>query len=269
MTEKRTYQEYLDYLRDIVKLKLWFARHWLSLHPEEEFSTVIRQRIDIIRKTGLYNVSDGDFPDFENPTWLELEKKAFEVYEATKKDSDSNTFENEAYKVFQGEIEKKAPKAFAEYSPAKNFKSGSLTYHEPDKNSPGVIAVHIANALMPESIFDDPLYLPNCMLMLLEKSEAEFGVSILHCGTWLNSHPRWLELFPQEWLDDMSLPDENIQWHLGFWGQFITARGTFHRKNAMKFRESGKMPFAFRESDCSFESLRTHLTKYILDKKEA
>jgi len=83
----------------------------------------------------------------------------------------------------------------------------------------------------------------------------------IHCGSWLNSHPRWLELFPQEYHNSLSLPDENIQWHFGFWGQFVDARGGFHERNAEKFRKTGKMPFAYRTADCSFISMREHLKK--------
>lgn len=263
MPSPKTFEEHLEYLRETVKLKFWFLREWLEEHPEENFSGVIRKRIDILRKTDLYTPEIPEASEyFKTPQWLCLEKKAEEVYEKAK-GLPGPDYENALLSVFSENIDAGAENSFKNFAPGKNCKCGSLTYHSPSEDSPSVIAAHIANALCPASIFDDRLYLPHCLNELMDKSEAEFGVSILHCGSWLNSHPRWTELFPQEWQDNMSGPDKNIQWHFGFWGQFITARGTFHWKNAEKFRKSGKMPFAFRTSDCSFKNLREHLKGYV------
>ncbi len=258
--KSKNYTEHIEYLLESTKLMLFFLWRWLKAHPDESFQQAIRNRIDIFRKT---DINSGnlcpDNPEFDNPVWLKMEHQANEIYYNSR---NAAQFEQYAFTVFKGNILARSERDY-KYSCQKpeGYKCGSLTYHQPNKDDPHVIAVHIANAVAPKSIFDDPDYLPHCLYKFMNMAEKEFGCSRLHCGSWLNSHPRWLELFPQEWQDNLSEPDENIQWHYGFWGQFITARGTFHWKNAERLRRTGKMPFPFRTSNCSFKNLKIHLSK--------
>ena len=48
---KKTTSEHLDYLAQIIRLKLWFVGHWLAHHPHEDLVFVLRRRVDIYRKT--------------------------------------------------------------------------------------------------------------------------------------------------------------------------------------------------------------------------
>jgi len=144
------------------------------------------------------------------------------------------------------------------------YQCGSLRYNlSPDTDNPQRIGFHIANACCPCSIFDDPLYLPGCFLALMGQCEAKFGVTEIGTGTWLNSHPKWLALFPPEWSDNMSPPRTDIQWHYGFWGQFVSARKTFNHKLGKKFRETGELPYSLRSSWCRIETMRKHLLTLI------
>ncbi len=246
---------------DTVGLKLWFVWHWLRRHPGEEVPFVLRQRVDIFRKTACYDPAtmSGDQPLFDQPRWLELEAAAARLYAEHRADASADAFERRAVELFRPALEE-GRKAQAARPPPdfSAYQAGSLRYN-PIPGTPGTVALHIGNALRPRSIFDDPDYLPRCLLALLDHAEAALGARAVHCGTWLNSHPRWLALFPDEWRRAMSPPDESIQWHLGFWGQFINARGLFHEKNGRLFRETGVLPFAHRMSDCSFAALRRHL----------
>lgn len=260
MAVPKTFEEHVEYLRDTLALKMWFLRRWLRDHPDETVFSVLKNRVDILRKTDIVEpgreVADADF---ESSRWMELAERCAAAWRRTRDDADSRAFEEAGVAVFMPAVLPRAERDFAAHVPGKGMKCGSLTYRGIDPKFPDVIAVHIANALQPASIFDDPLYLPRCLLELMEKSHAEFGVTKLHCGSWLNSHPRWLALFPREWTDSRGPEDRNVQWHLGFWGQFITARGTFHARNAASFRATGLMPFAFRTADCGFAALRAHL----------
>jgi len=85
------------------------------------------------------------------------------------------------------------------------------------------------------------------------------GASELETHTWLNSHPRWLALFPREWQANLTAPDADVRWHYGFWGQFVTARGAFHARRAQQLRETGRFPYPPRASWCTFATLRAHL----------
>jgi hypothetical protein len=261
MNTIKTESEYRDYIHRITRLKLCFIWDWLRKHPDESFNSVLRNRVDIFRKTEFYDPSQmkQDSPDFNVPGWRKIEETLEKVFNKHMSDSSSELFEDEAMHALVPRLDSYVRKSYEKSLVPPVMKCGSLNYHSPGADSPDVIAVHIANALQPASIFDDPLYLPQCLRELMDRSSAEFSVSKLHCGSWLNSHPRWLALFPQEWTDSLGPQDHSVQWHLGFWGQFITAKGTFHERNALKFRSAGQMPFAYRTVDCSFESLRTHL----------
>jgi len=270
MSTLKTESEHRDYIHSITQLKLWFVWDWLRKHPEENFRSVLRNRVDIFRKTGYYDPirMNSDSPDFEVPGWRETEDLLERVWKIHRRDKSSDAFEDEASCAFREQLDKYAISSYEKSLLPPMMKCGSLTYHSPGAESPDIIAVHIANTLQPASIFDDPSYLPRCLRELMDKSSVEFGVSKLHCGSWLNSHPRWLALFPQEWTDSLSPQDLSVQWHLGFWGQFITARGTFHERNAAKFRNLGQMPFAYRTADCTFDALRVHLDALSLIKEE-
>ena len=98
-----------------------------------------------------------------------------------------------------------------------------------------------------------------CSSDLMDVAEERFKASRISTGTWLNSVPKWLALFPQEWQDNLSEPDTDIRWHYGFWGQFINSRGCFNAKAAAKLRETGKIPYLRRSSSCSIRAMREHL----------
>ena len=128
---------------------------------------------------------------------------------------------------------------------------------------PERVHVHITNARQPRSIFDDRAYLPGCLSCLMDRAEAEHGAGSLGTGSLLNSYPRWLALLPAEYLDHMEPEGEDVWCGLGTWGQFITARGTFHAGRAARLRESGRMPYPWRYAWCSFAALRRHLQGYL------
>ena len=118
---------------------------------------------------------------------------------------------------------------------------------------------HIVNTVAPYSFFDDPEYLGRCFRALLDVAEKLCGAKALTTRTWLNSYPRWLAYFPGEWERNLSEPNRDIQWHAGFWGQFITARGTFSYRRAEVLRRTGEFPYLPRGSFVSIEAMRRKL----------
>ncbi len=140
--------------------------------------------------------------------------------------------------------------------------AGSLKYDTPNpKRAPTVCVFHIANAVAPDSIFTDPMYLPRCFLELMDRSGREYGYDTLATHTWLNDEPRWLRLFPEEWQRNLDDPpaDAVPAWHFGYWGQLVTARGTFNAKAGAFVREHGRLRYRMRGSRCSFRAMREHL----------
>ena len=258
----KTLAEHTEYLREIVRLKLWFLFRWLREHPGEEFTPALRQRVDIYRKTDANPVGLCPKEDFEQPAWRQLETGLGAVYAKHRGSGSAEAFEAEAFAVVEAAVQRRAPldlQKERERDQLKAYQCGSLRYDKPSPDQPRTVFFHIANAVAPRSIFDEPAYLPGCLLDLMNRAEAEFGADALQTDTWLNSLPRWLEFFPASWQANLGPANHDVQWHYGFWGQFINARGTLNRKLADRLRQTGELPFWPRRSRCSFAELRSHL----------
>lgn len=260
MCETKTFEEHLHYLRQIVGLKLWFVGNWLKNHPHEDFTLVLRWRVDIFRKTVFWQGTG--FPtqaDFEAPAWLALERQAQAIYTATRRDPDPSGFERPAFDLLWEAVEANAFRDYQASLADKGFQCDSLGYSPPAPEQPSLVHFHVTNALQPRSFLNDREYLTRCFSCLMDQAEAEYGADSLGTGSWLNSYPRWLELFPQEYMDHMGPEEQDVGCGLGHWGQFITARGTFNQKHADILRRTGRLPYHRRYAWCSFNALREHL----------
>ena len=254
MTPK-TLEEHRTYLYDIVKLKLFFVHSWLSSHPDESFSSVIRNRVDIYRKTeanpGPHTPSE---LFFDAPAWLDMEREAETLYKKYR--SDEETFERLAFEVFRESTDRRCERDYLDTSVLARYQCGSLRHELAPDVPGGTLVFHIANAIRPRSIFEDRSYLYGCFDGLLEVASS-MGAKYIGTGTWLNSHKLWLSYFPQEWIDNMTDEDRNPCWAYNFWGQFINARGTFNTKYGKYMRETKLFPYYPRYSFCSLDAMRS------------
>ena len=253
----KTLAEHREYLHEITKLMLFYLHLYLDTHPEENFRTVMRERIDIYRKTdanpGPKNPSE---LYFDEPPWKTMEDKAYELY--LKYRTDRAAFEREAFEVFRASLDARCERDYADRSTLGFYQCGSLR-HERAVQKNGTMFFHIANAVEPRSIFDDPEYLRGCFNDLMTISEKIYGATRIASHTWLNSLPKWLSYFPQEWKDNLEPPATDVHWSYDFWGQFISARGTFNWKYGEILRSTGQFPFLPRTGSCSIESMRRFL----------
>lgn len=256
-----TLDEHREYLYEIVKLKLNFLFKYMKRHPDEKFENVLRNRVDIYRKCsanrGLLNPTEF-FWDVE--PWIIMEKASAALYSNCKTPDE---FERQAFEVFRRSIDERVEKDFHDKSGLDGYQCGSLRYNLSMNQENCSVGFHIANAIRPYSIFADKKYLPNCLLNLCDQVEEKFGAEYLSTETWLNSFPKWVALFPEEWRQNMGEENRNVQWHYGFWGQFISSRGTFNYKYGKILRESSEMPFYPRYSFCRIAALREHLHKIL------
>jgi hypothetical protein len=171
---------------------------------------------------------------------------------------------NEIKELAAKRAELNYPNAVGVKAPA-SWNCGSLKYDPPSEHpnlDPDQVTFHIANAVGPKSIFDDPDYLPHCFLLLMKEAEFRFGSHTLFTSTWLNEREAFLNCFPQEWRDNMApRPAERPvpPWSFGTWGQLVTRRGTINPKAEQFVRENGYLKYICRPSHCSFESMRKHL----------
>ncbi|NRA38461.1 MAG: hypothetical protein HRU15_10000 [Planctomycetes bacterium] len=263
MNTVKTYEEHLDYLLQMLRLKSWFLWDWLKKHPEEPFADCIRNRVDIYRKT---NINSDDYNprkiNFDDPQWLQLEHKAAALYDDCKHRNSADEFEDSCFALFKDTVVQRSQRDYDCPAYVQQFKCGSLNFDPPSAEAADRVFMHIANALQPRSFFDDPLHLPTCLMDLMQQAEEQHQVQIVYTNTWVNQHAKWQALFPQSWQDHMKPADENILWHYGFWGQFISARGCFNTALGKKFCATGNMPFLPQESWIDFTELRTHLNKH-------
>jgi hypothetical protein len=255
-----TFDEHQNLISELTKLQLHFLWNWLKKYPGEEFSKALRDRIDLCRKTDSspkgFDIAE---VNFETMQWKKLETALLQIYQNHRHDENADQFESAAFQIIFPLLDQFAQKTYGKSTKFDSYQCGSLKYDKPDDKYPGTVFFHIANAVAPKSIFSEPEYLSSCLQELMNQSEKEYAADSLRTETWLNSLPKWLEYFPEEWKHNMKKESKNVQWHFGFWGQFISAKGTFNAKYAQRLRDCGDFPFWPRESRCSFIDLRKHL----------
>jgi len=256
------YPVHRQLIHSLCALQLHFAWHWKQAHSDESIQHILRQRVDLNRKTDPeVQCADVAKLDFARPEWLTLEKKLSDCFSAHLNDENPDAWEQEAMRILSPILENFSRKTHGgeKYKMAE-YQCGSLKFDPPDKDNPEVAFFHIANAVAPASIFDDPRYLPDCLRCVIRKLRETYdGVTTLSTGTWLNEVPRWIALFPDEWQAHLSERNTNIKWGFNFWGQFIRADGSFNERKAAQLRQTGQLPLLPRESHCSLDALEKHL----------
>ena len=253
----KTLAEHREFLHEIVKLQLFFVHLWLEQHPEEDFTRVMRRRVNIYRKTDANPGSSSPRTlHLDEAPWTDWVAAAFEVYRRRRDDREA--FEREAFEIFRPGIDRRCERDYGEGRAAGLYQCGCFLPGEAPE-ADGRLMFHIVNVVSPYSFLADPAYFRRCFRALLDVAERIYGVKELTTRSWLNSYPRWLEYFPEEWHRNLTEPNRDIQWHAGFWGQFVTARGTFHRRRAEELRRTGEFPYLPRGSFVSVAAMRKHL----------
>ncbi len=259
-------EEHREYLYGIVKLKLFFLHLYLTEYGTgETFQDVIRNRVDIYRKT---DANPGPHTPkelfFDAPAWKNMEDEATAVFERYKNIENRAKFEEEAFRVFKDSIDRRCERDYLDNSVLENYQCGSLK-HDYALNESGYLGFHIANAVRPHSFYDDPLYLPRCFRALLRVAEEQYHAKGIFTHTWLNSSSRWCAQFPEIWLKNMSEPDTQVNWSYGVWGQFISARGTLQMNHVAYLRENKKMRYMPRESFVPLDIMKEHINNILGD----
>ena len=258
MSEVKSLEEHCGYVEGLARVSFYFARKWLAPRfPEKKIGELIRAHTPVLYHGLNYSPSVWA----ADPECQDLLARADRLAEL-----DPDAFEETLWGEVRGLARRRAelnyPTAVGVKAPA-SWNCGSLKYDVPKPDlPPGRVVFHIANAVGPKSIFEDPQYLPYCFLLLMKESEFRFGSNELYTSTWLNCRNAWLAYFPQEWRDNLQPePDEPPvpAWHFGWWGQLVSGRGTIN-PNAEKFvRTHGHLRCFCRSSHCSFENMRAHL----------
>lgn len=254
----KTLDEHREMLHGLVRLQLHFLHRWCTTHPAEPFTETLAKRVDIWRKTDLNRGGLVAEPSDPGGIWAALSAQLAGIRAHCR---DADAFEEQAHAVLAARIDARAAldlQLEIERDHLRDYTYGSLRFHDCAPAEPGTVFLHIANAIAPRSIFADPAYLPGCLRRLLDRAEA-IGANRVRTETWLNSHPAWLALLPACWTERLGPPLHDVQWHYGYWGQFLNARGGLNTRLATAFRASGVLPYAPRTSWATIAELRAHL----------
>ncbi len=243
--DRKTPAEHLEFAEAASRLAFWFAFSLKMRGSAEPLEFILRER------TPLYHVALGLDPEIP-----------LDIFSGLPEAGSASEFEEKMWRRCCGWIRKRAAEQYPQslgMGLHGVWQCESLKYDPPHKDSPEVCHFHIGNGRAPGSIFDDPDYLPEKLLELMERSGKEFGYVSLATSSWLNSYPRWLALFPEEWRKNLTPRDPLPLWHLGYWGQIVTSRGVFHEKTGKFIRENLVMRYPFTASHGSFESIKQFL----------
>ncbi len=253
----KTLDEHREYVEKMARLSFFFARRLKDKMPESPAGELVRDRTPLFFHTLNYR----DYQTrWDNPDCRPIIARANELGGLPPAEFEERMF---AYirDLAMARADEFYPKSVGMpgYLPPA-WNAGSLKYDPPNpKLPPNWCCFHIANALSPRSIYDDPRHLPECFLQLMDRSAIEHGYDTLYTGTWLNDHPRWLALFPEEWRQNLSERKDLTGWNFGNWGQLVTSRGTFNDKAGQYAREHVTLKYKARSSHCAFDAMRSHL----------
>ena len=257
------FKDHIEFINELSKLQLHFLWNWLKAHPDEKFEDALYNRIDLCRKTDPkpkhYDVADMD--DVTRPEWIRIKHELKSLYSEAENNDNADLFECKGFDIIKKTLAAFADASYGKHGKFDDYQCGSLKF-DPPKDNAQTVYFHIGNAVAPKSIFTDKNYLVQCLLELMDKSESEYETNTLYSSTWLNSLPKWLKYFPSEWTENLGTENKDVGWHFGFWGQFISAKGTFNYKYARILRETGEMPFYPRISHCSFTALKNYLANF-------
>ena len=255
-----TFEDHGEVIFELLKLQFFYLWNYLKKNRDQVFTEFLREKVDLVRKLDpapqgkdLCNL------DFKNEKWLRLEKELEEIYIESADDSNSDRFETDAMGHIPHILANFAKKTFFKDKKYDTYQCGCLKYDPPSDRKPVICSFHIGNPIAPKSIFSDRQYLTGCLLDMIEQTEEKYNAEFIATDTWLNSLDRWLSYFPEPWQKNLSTPNKNVRWHYGFWGQFISAKGTFNYKYAEILRRTGELPFYPRSSKCSLSDMKEHL----------
>ncbi|MBQ6470685.1 MAG: hypothetical protein IJJ33_01755 [Victivallales bacterium] len=261
MPEVKSKQEHAEYVERLVRVSFFFARRWLAPRfPDTSIGELLREHTPALFHGLGYRPEEWR----AHPECLDILGRADRLASLEPTEFECALWE-EISLLARRRAEMTYPDSVG-VRPPDAWNCGSLKYDAPNgcgESAAGRVVFHIANAIAPRSILDEPEYLARCFLLLMRETELRFGARELFTSTWLNEHPGFLALFPAEWhgnMQDRATVDPALpRWHFGWWGQLVTGRGTVNPAAERFVRETGCLKYACLASHCSFVCMRRHL----------
>jgi hypothetical protein len=259
-----TLDEHVEFCCEMTRLMLWFAAEKSRGKSNALFEDLLQNQTCIARFFIAVPKHAEKWAEYAVPEW----RTTFDAFVTTRAviadvlDA-AVCFESRAFEIIRDSVTRRARETYSAESPKPNGALGALFYDPPTPENPRRVTFHISNPLQPRSIFDDPGYLPGCLVELMNDAEKNYGATELFTGTWLNSCPQFLRCFPPEYADYVPLSERYFMSRgFGTWGQFVNARGCFNHKYGGLFRRTGVLPFRPMVAGCSFHALRRHVEQW-------
>jgi len=244
-------------------LMIWYV--WkLAFHrePPTPISEALDQRVDILRKTMLY---DGRHPALglnpPNEKWDNLKSDLEATFYSHATATNTDALEGKCWEILAPLILPNLREKFQNIrqvieSPYSCWRYSFLSKHGLKPELINCIDIHFYNAFSPESPFKPPQLhqVTQDLLRVLEDAKkAHTTAKKVVCGSWLNQLPPFLKFFPSTWTESFEAW-EFSSGTAGHWGQYMDRRGAFHRHNASKFRDLGKHPYTFGICHCDIDN---------------
>lgn len=252
MLEKKTLEEHIEYLNETVKLSLWVIATWKNKNPQEDFIWIIHERTPLVCHTTFNPKTLYDFPNFEGEEWPKIRLQLRDIYE---RDNDANNFEKAGYKLLKPYIEARAVKDLEGIN--NNSRPDSWIRYD-IKSKEEFLEIHMENSIYPKSFLAEEDYFYDKLKIAVSDAEKH-GFKGIRTISWLNDLPAWQKKMPKEWNESIHGRMWDIEWHLGFWGQFLTANQCFNHRAANKFRETGKVNFPMSKAQATIADFKRDL----------
>ena len=252
-------QAYRNYTESVVRLMVHFA--WRqSQASDQPIDAVLDRQVDIRRKTSIWvHRGKGTSDEQVERDWDIIRSQLATRILEYSGGPETQELEEDCWQVLAQLIEpvlsETCPRSWTLMDERYRCWSYDLTESES-----GAISIHVANAYQPESPFgvhrDD--LVSTLMELLGDVRHAHPEVMTVRCGSWLNSYPPFISLFPVEWSDSLVLTSETgANW--GWWGQYMRHDVAFHEKNAEVLRRTGRHPYWAGWAHCDIGELVSHL----------
>ena len=250
----------VHYVQEFTRLSLWYANKRLQENLGDLNDTV-NVRVNLYRNTSLYDGENRPASGYDDAEWNRIVEKLGEVFDRYGNDSES--VETRGLEVLWPLMEARI-RELGNEQPGPGDRSYECWNH--DYRHDGLLSLHIANVYQPKSPFSDMLvqFAASLIRLLRDSQVRRPEVKVVRCGSWMNSAPRFRNLFPEVWAQSAEMKTE-IRYTMGTWGQFMDRRGDFHDKNGMSFRLTGQLPFHSSLCSCEIDRVLDHLNNSVPD----
>ena len=124
------------------------------------------------------------------------------------------------------------------------------------------IALHFRNAYTPRSPFEDSDRLFRSLRRVIRDIDTEnLPVTTVGCDSWLDALSSFQQLFPASFARSLEETPGEVKTGNGWWGQFVTHRGTLNARRAEILRKKLRFELPRMHGECPFLEFKKHVDR--------